>query len=72
MFPFSHFELQLDNHNPMYLNGIFDIQFMSGQNRHPSFEHGHYPYAGASSAYNRGLVHQEYHPQGKISKQLGI
>ena len=51
---------------------VFGFLSLSDHNRHPSSEQGQYLFAGASSTYYRGLVHQECHPQGKMTKQLGI
>ena len=50
------------------LFGIFGILFISGQNRNPSTEHDQNSFAGASSTYYRGLVHQRGHPHGKMGK----
>ncbi|XP_066015672.1 uncharacterized protein [Pocillopora verrucosa] len=38
-----------------------------GQKRHPSTEHDQNSFAGASSTYYRGLVHQRGHPHGSLS-----
>ena len=50
------------------LIGMFGILFISGQNRHLSTEHDQNSFAGASSTYYRGLVHQRGHPHGKMGK----
>ena len=44
------------------------ILFISGQNRHLSAELDQNSFAGASSTYHRGLVHQRGHPHGKMGK----
>ena len=48
--------------------GMFGILLISGQNRNPSTEHDQNSFAGASSTYYRGLVHQRGHPHGKMGK----
>ena len=53
------------------LNGMFGFLSISGQNRCPPSGHGQNPYAGASSTDYGGFVHQECHPHGKMTKQLG-
>ena len=50
------------------LIGTFGILLISGQNRNPSTEHDQNSFAGASSTYYRGLVHQRGHPHGKMGK----
>ena len=50
------------------LIGMFGILSISGQNRHLSTEHDQNSFAGASSTYFRGLVHQRGHPHGKMGK----
>ena len=47
---------------------MFGILLISGQNRNPSTEHDQNSFAGASSTYYRGLVHQRGHPHGKMGK----
>ena len=47
---------------------MFGILLISGQKRHPSTEHDQNSFAGASSTYYRGLVHQRGHPHGKMGK----
>ena len=53
---------------PKCLIGIFDILLISGQKRRPSTEHDQNSFAGASSTYYRGLVHQRGHPHGKMGE----
>ena len=53
---------------PKCLIGMFGILLISGQKRHPSTEHDQNSFAGASSTYYRGLVHQRGHPHGKKGK----
>ena len=53
---------------PKCLIGMFGILSISGQNRHLSTEHDQNSFAGASSTYYRGLVHQRGHPHGKMGK----
>ena len=53
---------------PKCLIDMFGILFISGQKRHPSTEHDQNSFAGASSTYYRGLVHQRGHPHGKMGK----
>ena len=53
---------------PKCLIDMFGILFISGQKRHPSTEHDQNSFAGTSSTYYRGLVHQRGHPHGKMGK----
>ena len=47
---------------------MFGILSISGQDRHLSTEHDQNSFAGASSTYYRGLIHQRGHPHGEMGK----